>query len=169
MSVTRCTARANGSLFVGIGSPHGDDRLGWEVADRLSQNADLRGEFSFRQASIPTDLLDWLDGVACLHFCDACRTSSPPGALHRWEWDRSHLTPQDRTLPAFSAGLRSAGTHAWGLMDVLSLANELARLPERVTIWGIEGLRFEPGQPMSPETIERLPGIVDTITESLTR
>jgi hydrogenase maturation protease len=154
------------SLFVGIGSPHGDDRVGWEIVERLTRSAKLSREFGFRRARVPTDLLDWLDGVARLHLCDACQTSNPPGTLHCWKWEGSTLIGSQRP-PVFCRRLRSAGSHAWGLFDVLSLAERLKRLPEQVTIWGVEGLQFDAGHPLSPEMADRLPEVVATIEASL--
>ncbi len=74
-------------LFVGIGSPHGDDQAGWLLADLLRGQFASAGGILVRQAVVPADILDWLNGVEHLHVCDACTTGSPAATLHRWEWN----------------------------------------------------------------------------------
>src|SRR5688572_26163325 len=49
------------TLVVGIGSDHGDDRVGWLVADALQTRAPA--DVSVRHAKTPLDLLDWLDEI----------------------------------------------------------------------------------------------------------
>lgn len=118
--------------FVGLGSPHGDDRAGWEVADRLA--AVVVDPRTVRQAAVPTDLFDGLDDCDRLVVCDACRSGDRPGTATRRIW------PLETTLP-----LRSSGTHAFGLVDVLRMAETLGRLPREVVVWTIEGRDFAPG------------------------
>lgn len=84
------------TLFVGVGSPHGDDRAGWLVADALSDlfGTDVSTQASgtlnagglpsrkypslaIRKTCIPADLLDWLDGAAKLIICDALCGAGP--------------------------------------------------------------------------------------------
>jgi hydrogenase maturation protease len=124
--MTGCT------LFVGIGSPHGDDRAGWLVADALAEfNSSIPTarpmQFSVRKAATPADLLDWLDGVQRLIVCDAVRGAGPPGRLHRWQWPDLRL-----------GRVHAAGSHDFGLAAGLDLASSLGRLPAEVVVWGLE-------------------------------
>ncbi len=63
-------------IVIGIGSPHGDDRAGWEVIDRLHDVVPQR--IVLRKASVPHDLLDWLDVTTETHLIDA-RCDKVPG------------------------------------------------------------------------------------------
>ena len=139
---------ASRTLFVGLGSPHGDDQVGWRVAEELRRRQPDR---TVRIASTPAELLDWLDGLDRLELCDAVRGESP-GRLHRWDWP----TPQ-------LGRLRSSGTHSFGVSAVLELAQRLGRLPAAVRIWGIEARQFEPTQTISGQLDAGLPVIVDQI------
>jgi hypothetical protein len=47
------------TLFAGTGSPHGDDRIGWLIADALDKL--VPPDVEVRLASTPSHLLDWLD------------------------------------------------------------------------------------------------------------
>jgi hydrogenase maturation protease len=114
------------TLLVGIGSPHGDDQLGWLVVDRVAACV-KHDHLEIRRAASPTDLLDWLQDVERLVICDACRGLGRVGEVRRWNWPTSEL-------PA----LAWSGTHDLSLPAVLMLAQRLGRLPEQVVVWAIE-------------------------------
>lgn len=131
---------ACGTLFVGLGSDHGDDRAGWIVADLLRER---RPEgLVVRRALSSLDLLDWLDGVERLALCDACRGAGPIGSWHCWTWPCA-----DRFVE------RASGSHDLGLAGTLQLASRLGRLPSEVRLWGIEIGNAAPGRAMSPEVL----------------
>ena len=125
-------------LIVGIGSPHGDDQIGWRVADAL--RSAISPAIAVREASTPSQLLDWLDGVDLLVICDACqaRRQVPDDltdstlSVHRWQWPTLQVST-----------LRSAGSHSFGLPQVLQLAGRLGRLPQEVIVFGVEGRQFD--------------------------
>lgn len=146
------------TLFVGIGSPHGDDRIGWSIADSLQQP--VRMNIDIRKATIPGDLLDWLDGVNRLFVCDACASSGASNAdapaMHRWDWPTKAVT-----------ALRSANSHAFGLSQVLQLTQRLGTLPEDVTVIGIEGQSFDAFAELSPRLAAAIDQMVPKITEAI--
>lgn len=130
-------------LVVGIGSPHGDDRAGWEVVERLSA-LDLQcAPNRFRKAAVPHDALDWFDPQTTTHVVDAIAVHSD--RLLRFELIRDPqgdlqtlLTDQDqrRHAVAFPA-LRSHSTHQFDLRSVLELAAALNTLPRHIVLWAI--------------------------------
>jgi len=134
------------TLFVGIGSPHGDDQAGWHVADALvdrlqaspialsggataGSNSPVRpqSQLVVRKARSPADVLDWIKGIDRLVICDACRSSGPPGSAYRWTWPD----------PAIEQ-THCSGSHDMGLASVLALAQRLHSLPPAVIVWGLE-------------------------------
>lgn len=139
-------------LIVGIGSPHGDDRFGWEVVRRLTAlwpNA-ARDAFrscedavpsALRELASPIDLLHELDGCERLVICDACRGLSEPGEVRSFEWPSDSIE-----------SLSGSGSHDFSLVDALRLAERLGRLPASVTIWVVE---------KSPQQDDQLP--TDTV------
>lgn len=141
------------TLFVGLGSPYGDDQVGWRVAEELGRRQPDR---AVRVARTPSELLDWLDGLDALELCDAVRGETP-GRLHSWKWPTAQL-----------GRLRSAGSHAFGVTAVLELAERLGRLPEDVRIWGIESRQFEPTHSISDELAAQLPGVIEQIQDETT-
>lgn len=133
------SSRRAGTLLVGLGSPHGDDCVGWCVASALAAALDRAAAPSqvpilVRLAQVPLELLHWCGELARLVIVDACvpapcgpHDSRPsPGAYERWYW------PEVPTVR-----LRPATSHDLGLADVLALGSSLQMLPPEVEIWGL--------------------------------
>ena len=127
------------SLVVGVGNPwRGDDAAGLELASRVRDlAAGIDVETLEGDASTLVELWSEHDDVALV---DAARSGAPPGTLHE-------LCPGDRSLPA--AALRSS-THAFGVVEAVSLASALGRLPARLEIYAVEGEDFSLGASLSP-------------------
>jgi hydrogenase maturation protease len=151
------------TLFAGIGSPHGDDQVGWRVADALRET--VPDGVEIRQAAVPLDVLHWMEDIEALYLCDACRGGGAPGNLVRWEM-HEEMTNAGEFL-GVPARLRSTGSHAFGLTAVLELAAHLGTLPRHVVVWGVEGGCFAPGDVLSPEIERRLTEIATTIGSEL--
>lgn len=151
-------------LLVGLGSHHGDDQLGWKLAEEVGKSVAI----PVRQATVPADLLHWMDGVQELHLCDACQGHGirAPGKLHRWEYRVQAMNLED-ILPGVEM-LRCSNSHQLSLGAVLSLARTLHLLPPRVVIWAIEGKCCEAGQSISDEIMLQLPALVQQLASDLT-
>lgn len=103
----------------------------------------------------PIELIEACEGAQAAWLVDAVCSGARPGTLHRFDVG-------ERALPS---GLFRVSTHRFGLADALELARALGRLPPRVTVYGIEGSRFAPGEPLSPAVAaaaERLAGALST-------
>lgn len=139
-------------LIAGIGSDHGDDQAGWLVAEQLAAAFRDCCNITVRKAMIPLDLLDWLDGVDVLHVCDACSAVENRGRVDRYVWNDSRMVISNPGLNApvehVTPSLRTHGSHDFGTTDVLRLAAELRKLPNRVIIWAVEGHYYQPGEQM---------------------
>ncbi|MHC4878449.1 MAG: hydrogenase maturation protease, partial [Planctomycetota bacterium] len=114
-----------------------------------------------REASTPSHLLDWLAGVDRLVVCDACQArrqseGSDSTIIHRWEWPTLQVSM-----------LRSAGSHSFGLPQVLQLAERLGALPRDVIVFGVEGTRFDAFSELSPGVAEAVETVVETIAAEL--
>lgn len=154
MPFTRDKQNLAKTLLVGVGSPHGDDQLGWEVAKRMQRTQ--HNDMTVRLARTPTDLLDWLACVERLVVCDACRGAGKVGGVHRWTWPTNQLET-----------LRWSGTHDVSLPAVLALAEQLERLPECVTIWAVEVGSSCPGATISPKARSVIAAAVHDICNDL--
>lgn len=140
-------------LFVGIGSPHGDDRVGWEIARRVGERAG--SALAVRCARTPVELLDWLEAIDTLDICDAV-SSGDAGSVHCWKWP----SPEIQRVPF-------RGTHDVALPAVLALADELGRLPTEVRIWGLGIKPPAASDALSPEVAAAVPVVVERICGDL--
>lgn len=142
------------TVIVAIGSPHGDDQLGWQIADRL---ADSVGPSTIvYKAASPIELLNCIDKTDELVICDACRAEGEVGTVQRWNW------PTDAIETC-----RFSGTHDLPLPATLELANQLGRLPQRVTIWGVNIGGTAPAADVSPEISAVIPKVAQQIIQTL--
>jgi hydrogenase maturation protease len=158
-------------LVAGLGSAHGDDQAGWLVAENLASQCQGSQEITVRKASIPLDVLDWLEGIDILHVCDACEATPGHGNVHRLELIGGQIIRLDRNpnpeMHTTLQSLRSRGSHDFGLPDVLRLAAEIKQLPKQVIVWGIAGTDFQPRAETTAETISAASQAVMEILKEL--
>lgn len=138
------------TLLVGIGSPHGDDRVGWLVAQEVAARSS-RG-LEVRPASHPAELLDWLDNVERLIICDAIDCHWPAGDWRTWIWPNSEIM-----------AAHFWGSHDFSLVDALSLAEGLGRLPGRVELWVVSIDGAQPLTGVSRAVAQAVPRIAEEI------
>jgi hydrogenase maturation protease len=137
-------------LLVGIGSPHGDDRAGWLVADAVAADPPLG--LQVRCANHPAELLDWLDNIDTLMVCDAIVCDWPPGTWQKWAWPAAEIEMA-----------RCSGSHQLSLADTLALADELGRLPAHVELWVISITSARPMQEVTSAVAAAVPEIARQI------
>jgi hydrogenase maturation protease len=117
---------------VGLGSPWGDDRVGWCVADALARR--LRGTRA-RVVKLDRPGVGLLDEIAerpLVLLVDAADSGSAPGTLHS-------MTPE----ALLQAGGRAAGgasgaapgTHGIGVAETLALGRSLGLLPAELRLY----------------------------------
>ena len=125
--------------MIGVGNETcGDDAAGILVARSVEQ--ELIPAVACLVA--PADALSLLgawDKVPLVVVVDAARSGAAPGTIHAFD---ARLAP----LPAL---LRPISSHGYGILEVIELARVLGRLPPRLLVFGIEGTRFAPGDPVT--------------------
>lgn len=117
-------------LIVGLGSPHGDDQVGWCVIDRLRARGVSSNDAQIARS--PADLCDVGSRDRPFIVCDAADNGRPAGTIDEWNW------------PAQSLPSRCGGTHEFALGEALSLAAQLGTIPSHVAVWMISGSDFRP-------------------------
>lgn len=142
-----------GLIVIGIGSPAGDDRAGWLVAERLRQR-----DFDalIVRCGSPMEMLDRLPSDGPLMLIDGVRSGRPAGTIHRLSW------PAAAELARWEA---PCSTHGLGLGAALALAKRLGMLPSPTAIWGIELAATVPGPPLSAPVraaVERVTLAIET-------
>jgi len=110
--------------IIGVGSPFGDDRVGWRVIELL-RNYKADGVQLVQLDRPGAALVLWLDGVEHVVIVDAMHSDAAIGTIR-------HVDPQE--LSACAAG---ASTHSHGVAEALQLARAIDALPKRLQIIAI--------------------------------
>ncbi|HET8758253.1 MAG TPA: hydrogenase maturation protease, partial [Solirubrobacteraceae bacterium] len=119
--------------MIGVGNAvRGDDAAGL-LAARALGGVELEGD--------PSALIDLFDGLDAAVVVDAVRSGAAPGTVRRFDAAGGPLPAAIRS---------STSTHLVGIAEAIELARTLDRLPPRLTVYAIEGERFEAGAPVSP-------------------
>lgn len=141
--------------IIGVGAPHGDDWLGWELAERLraSERLTAWGErVSIALHDNPSAALAqaWRNtGLVIL--LDSARTGAAPGTLH-------HLDAQQLQNPLSTSG--GTGT---GVMGAVRLAVALEALPESLEFYGVEADTQHAALCLSDTVYACLPALVEKV------
>lgn len=144
--------------IIGVGSPFGDDRLGWVAAESLHRSAVLNG---LEPGRIVISILDrpgamllalWgeTDHVILI---DGVRSGAVPGTRHRFT--AGDVT--DSHVPATS--------HGFGVAAALELAQALEILPHRLLLRGLEMETGGNGFALSAAVTAAMPAFVQEIEE----
>lgn len=129
-----------GRVVIGVGNTlRGDDAVGLAVAAALETRVP-QGVSVVPCEQEPSRLLDAWEGAHCAIIVDASSSRAEPGTVRRF----------DASATAVPTGVFRSSTHAFGVGDAIELARALGRLPTRVLVYGVEGERFSPGEPLTP-------------------
>lgn len=117
--------------IVGIGSPFGDDRAGWRVAELLKKAPELQIYLN-QGLDIQTSdrpglaLIMTMDGINSLYLIDALKAQdNEPGQICRI--DHKNLIKEN-----------FYSTHGFGVSAALELAQVLGKVPAETIIYGIK-------------------------------
>ena len=117
--------------IIGVGSPFGQDQLGWQAAEAL-QASGLAQRYAEGRVSIQcsdrpgASLLVQMRGADCVLIIDALQSGATPGTI------RCLGEQELATTPGFFS------SHDFGVVAALALGRVLGELLARVRILGIE-------------------------------
>lgn len=140
------------TIVVGLGSPHGDDQIGWKVAEAIADR--VGPPIEVRNLTVPIDLAAAIEGFDRVIVIDACRDDEAHLPMHRWEWPSPEI-----------GWIRASGTHAIGLPESLKMIERLGRLPGEVIVWGIPGRCFSAGAELGERLREAIPDFAGEIVD----
>ncbi len=128
------------TLVIGIGHPHrGDDAAGLVAAEALKRQA-LPGLAVCEATGEALSLMDRWQEADRIFLVDAVQSGAPAGTIHRFQCGRD-------PTPFEGYG---TDTHGFGVAEAIELARTLNRLPPWLVVYGIEGVAFGVGDPLSP-------------------
>jgi Ni,Fe-hydrogenase maturation factor len=214
----RTLDRSKPVVVIGIGSPHGDDRAGWEVIDRLAAARSEKslpaswiepeaedephhlqsgcvssstcmverngvktlgsrwayGNVLLHKATVPHDVLDWLQVPVLTHIIDASCDQVPDirrFAVVKTDSGKLQLTAVNSiamTIVEFDAeSLRSHSSHQLDLMSTLELSAVLGTLPRELYLWTVSVASVEKCGQVSKGTQVRIDGCARAIAKQL--
>lgn len=128
------------ALIIGCGNPdRGDDAAGILVARRLR----AKGVEALEQTGDGADLMEAWSGHDRVVIVDAVVTGRSAGTITAWD---------GKSAPVIGDRHRGS-THGFGVAEAVRLARALDRLPQTLTIYGIEGRQFGLSRAPSPEVV----------------
>ena len=127
-----------------------DDSAGILVARRLRE----LGIAAECQSGGAFELIAGWDQDQHVILIDAVVTGAPAGTIHVWEGSPPHLPRASH----FSS-------HGFGLAEAFRLGQILNCLPERITVFGIEGDQFGMGEQLSPEVAAAVERVAQQIAK----
>lgn len=141
-------------LVIGVGNIfRGDDGVGPTVAARLRQLVPP-GVTVLEQSGEGTSLMAAWENATYAIVVDAVQSGAEPGTIHR-------LDVSEKPIPA-NYGSHFSG-HAFGVAGAVEMARLLDKLPQRLVVYGIEGLTFATGQGLS----SGVNGVVETAVQQI--
>lgn len=111
--------------ILALGSPHGDDRVAWDVAENLLAEANFAGRV--HKLATPIEIVEFLHADAEVLVVDSCVSGAPMGTVRRFDGDALTELPANRH-----------STHGGSLADALRLAESLGRRPANLTVLVVE-------------------------------
>ncbi len=140
--------------------------IGCGNLQRMDDGAGVLVAKCLRERGIPAEiqnggafelLADW-EPEQHLVLIDAVVTGATPGTVHVWEGSPPSLPHS----PHFSS-------HGFGLAEAFRLGKILNCLPDRITVYGIEGAQFGIGEQVSPDVFASVGRVAGQIAQRFAR
>ena len=146
------------AVVIGVGNTdRGDDGVGAEVLAHLEGYVPPGVRLAYTSGSDPATVMDLWSEARRAILVDAMVSGTEAGAVERFD-------ATDAPLPH---NVRLVSTHALGAGLAVEMARALGRLPQRLTVYGIEGCCYDAGAGLSPRVAAAVPVAVGMILEEL--
>lgn len=145
---------------LGIGSPFGDDQLGWHVIEQLKQFPSLT-PFIPQQLTLNDydrpglSLLERIKNSDTVFLVDAIKSESPIASLHRFE---------NQAIETVNSSLSS---HNIGLASVIHMGRILNLLPPHLILYGIEIGETSSSSKLSPPVLKAIDELTTQIEQEI--
>jgi len=157
LSGNKETGGSDRPLILCIGNAmRGDDGAGPAAAERLRPLLGGRADIEESWGE-GTELMQAWQGRARVIVVDAATSGAETGTVHVFDAAKESL-PTDFFCYT---------THRFGLAEAVALARQLGELPERLTIYAIEGENFDLGEGVSEAVEAGVDRVVERITAAL--
>lgn len=145
-------------LIVGIGNDYrSDDGAGLYISRRIERE-NIIDVSVVSGIGDGTSLLDLWGNREHAILIDAVISGKPPGHIYKFDGFAEDISAD--SFVSFS-------THVVGIPDTISLGKTLGQLPKKLTIYGIEGADFGPGNELSRPVKDAAEKLADEIIGKL--
>lgn len=149
-------ARVNLIKVLGIGSPFGEDQVGWRVAEALKTPLSIYQHVIIECHDRPgVRLIELMSEASTVFIIDAVKSNSEVGTIHRFD-----ITEIFESEHRFS-------THDIGVFQALQLASALHSLPENIIVYGIEIDTIEFGSNLSEPISDAIEQVVTQLKNEI--
>ena len=144
-------------LVIGVGNEFcGDDAVGVLVARHLGEQY-LPGVTVIEQNGEGSELITAWEGQERVIVIDAAQSGAEPGTIHCFN---AHNAPLPIEFFNFSS-------HAFGVAEAIKLSHILGELPDRLMVFGIEGVDFATGLGLSQPVEQAFEIVVQRLLEEI--
>jgi len=145
-------------LILCIGNTmRGDDGAGPAAAERLRPLLGARADIEESWGE-GTELMQAWQGRDRVFVVDAATSGAAIGTVHVF----------DAAAQSLPTDFFCYTTHRFGLAEAVELARQLGELPERLTIYAVEGANFELGEGLSAAVDAAVDRVVERVSAALT-
>lgn len=149
-----------GVRVIGIGSPFGDDRIGWTVVEALQASNVLK---RFPAGSVDACCCDRPGGGLLMLFkdvsaavvIDAMISGAPLGTVRRFAENEAE------------PGHGFLSSHGIGIAETLALGRVLNLLPATLVLYGIEGRHVVGETGLAPQVCAAIPELLHAVEADL--
>lgn len=139
---------------LGIGSPHGDDQIGWLLVDELQKRVE-DSDIHWEKVSAPvTSLVNQLSAFDQILVIDAGDIGLAPGESVFLEDAEPVLNQQEGVL----------SSHSMGLIESWQMAKALKMELPKVSLFLVQFEQCEPMQSISPSLEQKIPDMLNQVT-----
>lgn len=145
-------------MIIGLGNRlMTDDAIGIEALTAFQRRYSVPdGVDLLEGGTLGLDLLPHMEGYRNILIADCVTVGHPPGTLLQVEGEDVHTT--------FS---RCLSPHQMGLKDLIAVLELQGRLPERLTVLGVEPESIEVGEHLTATVAASLPRLADAMARVL--
>ncbi len=144
-------------VIIGLGnSLRSDDGAGLKAAEILSRRVP-ENVTVVMGVSDGTSLMEIWSNYETAIIVDSVVSGEKPGSIFRYD-GLGEKIPEDY--------FRGYSTHAFSIVETIELARALEELPDKLVIYGIESVNFEPGDKLSLEVSRAVDNVTDEIYET---
>lgn len=101
--------------------------------------------------------MDVWEKAASVILIDAAKSNAAPGTVHRF----------DALSTEVPSGLFHYSSHQFAVAEAIEMARVLGRLPDAMTVYGIEGEDFSYGEGLSPSVSDAIDRVESEILQRL--